>query len=139
MKKTALINSDISNVVSTMGHTDEITICDAGLPIPSDVKRIDLALTYGVPTFMQTVKMVLSELQIEGVILANEFPEVSPELHAELIAICEEEQAKTGKSITISYVSHEALKVQTKRSRAIVRTGECTAYANVIFQSGVVF
>ncbi|MDW1631375.1 RbsD/FucU domain-containing protein, partial [Vibrio sp. Y176] len=42
-------------------------------------------------------------------------------------------------SIEIKYVSHEAFKARTEQSRAVVRTGECTPYANVIFQAGVVF
>ncbi|WP_043886497.1 RbsD/FucU domain-containing protein, partial [Vibrio sp. 16] len=44
MKKSTLINAELSYLVATLGHTDEITICDAGLPIPDDVQRIDLAL-----------------------------------------------------------------------------------------------
>ncbi|MEF1307007.1 RbsD/FucU domain-containing protein, partial [Vibrio owensii] len=39
----------------------------------------------------------------------------------------------------INYVSHEDFKARTEQSRAVVRTGECTPYANVIFQAGVVF
>lgn len=51
MKKSTLLNSELSYLVATLGHTDEITICDAGLPIPDEVTRIDLALTHGVPSF----------------------------------------------------------------------------------------
>lgn len=50
MKKGVLLNSDVSAVVSRLGHTDQIAICDAGLPIPAVTPRIDLALTQGVPT-----------------------------------------------------------------------------------------
>lgn len=139
MKKSALINSELSYLVSTLGHTDEVTICDAGLPIADEVQRIDLALTHGVPAFLDTVKVYLSEAQIEGVILAEEFKAVSPELHNTLLEVIEKEQADTGKEITVRYVTHEEFKAKTADSRAVVRTGECTPYANVIFQAGVVF
>lgn len=139
MKKSALINSELSYLVSTLGHTDEVTICDAGLPIADEVQRIDLALTHGVPAFIDTVKVYLSEAQIEGVILAEEFKAVSPELHNALLAVIEQEQANMGKEITVRYVTHEEFKAKTVDSRAVVRTGECTPYANVIFQAGVVF
>jgi len=36
-------------------------------------------------------------------------------------------------------MSHEALKLSTGTARAIVRTGECTPYANVVLYAGVVF
>ncbi|MGF1722489.1 D-ribose pyranase [Vibrio kyushuensis] len=139
MKKSTLINADLSYLVATLGHTDEITICDAGLPIPDEVTRIDLALTHGVPSFLETVSVLLSESQIEGVVIAEEFVTVSPELHSQLLQELKADEERTGKSINIDYVSHEEFKVRTHDSRAIVRTGECTPYANVIFQAGVTF
>lgn len=139
MKKSTLIHSELSYLIATLGHTDEVTICDAGLPIPDQNQRIDLALTHGVPSFIDTVRVILSEMQIEGAIIADEFSQVSPEHHSALMIILEEEQIKTGKKIVIEYVSHEEFKDRTERSRAVVRTGECTPYANVIFKSGVVF
>lgn len=139
MKKSTLINSELSYLVATLGHTDEITICDAGLPIPEQVQRIDLALTHGVPSFLETVRVVLSESQVEGVIIAEEFASVSPAHHEALIEQLRAESELCGKEISITYVSHEEFKARTEQSRAVVRTGECTPYANVIFQAGVVF
>lgn len=138
MKKTALINPELSYLVASLGHFDEITICDAGLPIPGSTQRIDLALTHGVPKFIDTVSVLLSELQITGVILASEFQQVSPELHDALLKLIEQEQGQ-GQEITVSYISHENFKMRTANSKAVVRTGECTPYANLIFQAGVVF
>ena len=37
MKKHGILNSDISKVLSDLGHTDQITIGDAGLPVPEGV------------------------------------------------------------------------------------------------------
>ncbi|MGF1687251.1 D-ribose pyranase [Photobacterium japonica] len=139
MKKSALINSELSYLVATLGHTDEVTICDAGLPIPDNTQRIDLALIAGVPTFIQTVAAVLGEMQIEGVVMAEEFKHVSPQHHDALLSLIHQEEALCGKTITVSYISHEDFKVHTQNSKAVIRTGECTPYANVIFQAGVVF
>jgi len=138
MKKTALINADLSYIIASLGHFDEITICDAGLPIPDETVRVDLALTHGVPAFIDTVRVILSEMQITGVLLAEEFKGVSPDLHQALIDLIELEKVD-GKNIALTYISHEAFKERTHNSKAVIRTGECTPYANVIFQSGVVF
>lgn len=138
MKKSALLNAKLSYCIASLGHFDEITICDAGLPIPSQPERIDLALTHGVPAFIDTVAVVLSEMQITGVILAEELKQVSPELHLQLLDLIKKEQV-SGHHIDITYISHQAFKDRTIESKAVVRTGECTPYANVIFQSGVVF
>src|SRR5512136_708036 len=82
LKKTPLINSEISAVVAATGHTDQLTICDAGLPIPPEVPRIDLALVRGVPGFLQTLEAVLQELQVEGVIVADEMAQANPAIEA---------------------------------------------------------
>ncbi len=139
MKKSPLLHSELSHLISTLGHTDEVTICDAGLPIPSMSKRIDLALTHGVPSFAQTVDVFLKESQIEGLILAEEFQQISPLHHQALLERIQQEEIISGKKINITYITHEALKSRTVNSKGIVRTGECTPYANVIFQSGVTF
>ncbi|MEG1557577.1 MAG: RbsD/FucU domain-containing protein, partial [Oscillospiraceae bacterium] len=41
--------------------------------------------------------------------------------------------------IPVEYVAHEKLKEMTKVSKAVIRTGECTSYANIILVSGVTF
>ncbi|MGL4944948.1 MAG: RbsD/FucU domain-containing protein, partial [Fusobacteriaceae bacterium] len=53
MKKSRLLNSELSYEISKIGHTAHLTLCDAGLPIPSDVKRIDLAIEKGYPSFVK--------------------------------------------------------------------------------------
>ena len=131
MKKTKLINSEISYTISKMGHTDSLTIGDCGLPIPNEVNRIDLALKYGVPTFLETLDTVLDELCVEEIVIANEIIENNEIIHNEIL--------KRFENIKVTYVSHEEFKNQTKESKAVVRTGECSPYANIILKSGVVF
>lgn len=131
MRKTALLNSDITEVISKMGHKDMIAIGDCGLPIPDETRRIDLAIIKNLPTFMDTMKAILLELQIEEVILATETKDINPKIFDEI-----KEEIKDTK---ITFVSHEELKVQLKECKAVVRTGEQTPYANIILKSGVVF
>jgi len=139
MKKGTLLNSDISSVISRLGHTDSIVIGDAGLPIPQGPQRIDLALTHGIPTFLQVTQAVTSEMQVESAIIAEEIKQHNPQLHSELLALLDLLQQHQGNSISISYVSHEQFKHQTQRSQAVIRSGECSPYANVILIAGVTF
>ncbi|WP_297994808.1 D-ribose pyranase [uncultured Clostridium sp.] len=131
MRKTSLLNSNLSSVISLMGHTDMIAIGDCGLPIPSETKRIDLALVAGVPTFLETLKATLMELEVEEVIIAQETKEVSPNTLSEIEKIIG--------NTKITFILHEELKLKLKECKAVVRTGEQTPYANIILKSGVVF
>ena len=80
MKKQGILNSDISRVLSYLGHTDTIAIGDCGLPIPEETERIDLALKFGVPSFMETLKAVSEDMAIEKIVLAEEIKEQNPEV-----------------------------------------------------------
>lgn len=131
MKKSELLNSDLSYEISKMGHTQTILIGDCGLPIPSGVKRIDLAVKRGVPSFADILETVLSELCVEKYIVAEE-------LHVQNAAM-EQYIKKTMGSIPSGVVSHEELKKMSEHVVCIVRTGEASPYANIILQSGVQF
>lgn len=139
MKKTLNLNAQLSHSIATLGHTDSLTVCDAGLPIPNAIERIDLALTAGVPSFLQTFDVVVSELFVERVLLAEEIKQKNPQVLAALLErLTELEQAQQNK-IQIDYVNHEIFKEQTHYSKAVVRSGECSPYANIILYSGVPF
>lgn len=131
MKKNGILNDRLSKLIAEMGHTDELVIADAGLPIPANSNRIDLALIKGIPAFIDVLKGVLEELVIEKVILASEIKEVSPVLHQEILDLVD--------GIPVEYCSHQEFKERTTKARGIVRSGETTPYANIILVSGVDF
>ena len=131
MKKTTLLQSDLSYVIATLGHMETLVIADAGLPIPAETVRIDLALTRGVPGAIQTLKVVLEEMQVEKVIVAEEATERNPQFLAAVQELLPD--------VPIEYLPHIDFKARTASARAVVRTGEFAPYANVILVSGVVF
>lgn len=132
MKKTALLNSEISYLIASLGHQDLIVIADCGLPIPKGVKRIDIALTDGIPGFIETLKVVLTELYIEKAWIAAELIELEEAIYIQL--------AEAIGDTEIGVLSHDSLKeLMERKAIAVIRTGEKTPFANIILQSGVAF
>jgi len=131
MKKAGTLNQPLSAVIAGLGHMDQLVIGDAGLPIPREIQRIDLALTPGVPSFLETLRVLLEEIQVERAIVAEEMIEVSPDLHGQVQILLRE--------IPLETIPHTEFKKLTNSARAVVRTGEFTPYANIILVSGVVF
>jgi len=131
VKKTGILNQPISSVIAGLGHMDTLVIADAGLPIPPETQRIDLALTEGIPTFLDTLRVVLTEMQVEQAVVAEEMLEVSPKVYEAVKELLGD--------VPIEAVTHLIFKEQTRSARAVVRTGEFTPYANVILVAGVVF
>jgi D-ribose pyranase len=135
MKRTRLLNSELSYEIGRIGHTASITLCDAGLPIPAGVKRIDLAIERGYPSFVRTLDALLSEMMVEEVVVASEIHAQNPALFREMSELFTSHEMKP----RVIEVPHEEFKRLTRSSEVVVRTGECTPYANVILKSGVVF
>lgn len=131
MKKNGILNKEISDVVAGMGHYQPLIICDAGFPIPDEVRRIDLALEPGLPAFMDVLRVVLKELQVEEIIIASETPDQSPERFKEMIALFP--------GITPKLIPHTEFKRMSHNVKACIRSGECTHYSNVILVSGVTY
>ena len=139
MKRGVLLNAPLSALVAQMGHTDEITVCDAGLPIPAGPERIDLALMAGTPSLTTVLTALLTDLVVEKVIMASEIREISPDAHQALVDQIEAHAQAQGKPIAIEYVTHEEFKQTSQECKAIVRTGEVTPYANILLCAGVAF
>lgn len=131
MRKTKVINTQISSVISDMGHFDTLSIGDAGMPVPAGTKKIDVAIENGVPSFIQVLTNILSELEVQKVYLANEIKTVNPE---QLEAI----KALIGET-PIEFIDHSQMKQDLNKAKVFVRTGEMTPYSNIILESGVVF
>ena len=131
MKKSGLLNQPLSNIIAGMGHRDTLAVADAGLPIPLTTTRIDLAIREGLPPFLETLRAVLDEMAVEEAIIAQEMIENSPKMYRAL-------QGLLG-IIPIKTIPHDEFKQRTESTRAVVRTGEFTPYANVILVAGVVF
>ncbi|GAK47600.1 ribose ABC transporter ATP-binding protein [Secundilactobacillus oryzae JCM 18671] len=131
MKKTTVINSELSTVIAGMGHMDWLSIGDVGMPVPMGTKKIDLALTKQLPSFIDVLKNVLSELEVQKIYLAEEIKTVNPD---QLTAI-----KNLLPDVEIEYMPHSELKKNTAKTHAFVRTGEMTAFSNIILESGVTF
>ncbi|QNK69520.1 D-ribose pyranase [Variovorax sp. PAMC26660] len=130
MKRSALLHAELSQVIAALGHGDMLVIGDAGLPIPDGPRRIDLALMRGVPLITDVLKAVLSEMQVESIVVADEAlgdAKKLPGWYPQSLGIAPQT------------VSHEEFKRRSAKARAIVRTGECTPYANIILVAGVSF
>ena len=131
MKKHGILNSHIAEILANMGHTDTIVIADCGLPIPDGVKRIDLSLKIGTPSFRETLLTVLEDMAVEKVTIAEEININNVETFSFI------KNHFTENSIVS--VSHEDFKKMTAKAKAVIRTGEATPYANIILHAGVVF
>jgi D-ribose pyranase len=127
MKKTGIINGPISAVIAHLEHSDMLTIADAGLPVPDTTQRIDLALKPGVPGFLETLEVVLTEMFVEKAYVSEDILTVSPHIHTGIRELL---------GVPVETLPHADFKKLTGSSKAVIRTAEFTPFANVILVAG---
>lgn len=131
MRRSGLLNAPLLGHLGRLGHTDLVVVADCGLPVPRDVPLVDLALTFGVPSFVDVLDVVLGEVEVEAATAAREATD------GPVRAWLRAREAQLGGAPEL--VDHDELKRMTARASVVVRTGEATPYANVVLACGVPF
>ncbi|MGI5106184.1 D-ribose pyranase [Treponema socranskii] len=131
MKKSGVLNSDISRILSYMRHTDTICISDCGLPCPDETELIDISLEKGVPDFVRVLKAVVNDMSVEKIFLAEEICVKNPAVLKEIQTLLP--------GVRTDFMPHEEFKKKLLSCRAVVRSGEASPYANIILQSACIF
>ena len=129
MKEVGMLNRQIDSALNRQGHGDELMVVDAGFPCPDDVELIDIALSPGKPSVLEALAEIALVHSVEKVVLAQETQERNP-THFDRVA------AAFGKGVAVEVVPHDALKARSRKVKTIVRTGDFTAWGNVLLVSG---
>jgi len=132
MKRLGHLNRDIARVLAGMGHTDSVVIAACGLPVPDGVECIDVSLTLGVPGFFDVLDSVLADFKVERAVFASESL-------TQNAAVAQRLTQMRAAEVVVEDVPHEQFKRLCQQAKAVIRTGECSPYANVILHSGVIF
>ncbi|MBF7015923.1 D-ribose pyranase [Staphylococcus durrellii] len=134
MKKTEMLNSNVSKAIATIGHFDLLTINDAGMAIPNDDRRIDLAVTKELPLFIDVLKTVLAEMKIQKIYLAEEIKTQNAQQLKQIKALIEDD-------VEIEFIPHSTMKEYLSHplNKGNIRTGEITPFSNIILESNVTF
>ena len=130
MVRRGILNAPLAGALARLGHTHQVVIADAGLPLPYGVPGctvVDLALVAGIPRFEQVLDAVLDTIVVERAEAALE--STSAPAH-EWVA---------GRIDNLTLISHDELKARLPYTQLVIRTGEATPFANVILHCGVPF
>lgn len=123
MLKRGILNAQLAELLASLGHTDTFIVADCGLPVPTEVPVVDLAVVFGLPRFAPVLEAILAELEVEAFTIADQTPK----------------EIRSLLSVPASEVSHEELKEMIPQAAFVVRTGETTPFANVVVHCGVPF
>ena len=129
MKEIGIVNRDLAYALSIQGHGDLLMVVDAGFAIPLGVKVIDISLAENKPMVIEVLAELKKFFSVEKLIMAKQTRDISPSLfHSISIAF--------GDKIDLDIIDHGELKKLSREVKTVIRTGDFTAYGNVIIVSG---
>ena len=129
MKEVGIVNRDIAAVISEQGHGDLLMVADAGFAIPMGVEVIDISLSENKPMVMDVLVELSRFFSVEKIYLSRETQEISP-THFRKVT------EAFGEPMEVEILEHEDLQKMSREVKAVIRTGDFTAFGNVILVSG---
>ena len=129
MKEVGVLNRGLAMAIAKQGHGDLLMVTDAGFAIPIGVEVIDLSVEENKPMVLEVLAMLKKYFSVEKMIMANQTKDVSPTLFSNI-------SKAFGEGVEVDTVEHSAIKEMSKTVKAVIRTGDFTAYGNVILVSG---
>ena len=130
MKRSGILNAELSRVIATLGHTDILMVVDAGFPIPRDAHRIDLAITEDLPRLEDVLRVIAGEVIVEGVAYAEDITTNNPRLAQTVAELFPDAPLETKPH-------SEMLTTMAGKAKAIVRTGAFNPWGNIALTCGV--
>lgn len=131
MLQEGILNPKVLELVARIRHTNTLVICDWAFPYWKEIETVDLALTRGIPMVLDVLKLLQPNFKIGHIWQAEEFLSTNP---AETVTAFDEEFAACpGAEITRE--PHLDFKNRVPNAIGLIRTGDPTAYGNIIVES----
>ncbi|WP_372805777.1 D-ribose pyranase [Pontiella sp.] len=129
MKEVGMINGQIDAALTRQGHMDLMMVVDAGFPCPDHVELIDIALAEGVPSILDVLAELKKVHSVEKIVVAQETRDHNP-------TYFEQATQAFGEGVEVEVIPHAELKERSHGVKTIVRTGDFTAWGNMMLVSG---
>lgn len=127
MKRHGVINQPLSNALAGLGHGDYFLLCDAGFPVPKEMERIDLALSFDIPTMKQCLKAILDEIIVQKVTIAEEMKVWNKEGYDFVKNTFQKQDWRE--------IPQEEVVRLARNAKFIVRSGETGCYSNILLEA----
>lgn len=123
-----IINPGVNSLLSRVRHTNTLVIADAAFPSWPQVETVDLSLVRGIPTILQVLDAILPNWKCGEVFMAREFKEANDvKTRAAFKRAC--------RGIKMTFEPHLDFKGRVPGAIGLIRTGDTTAYGNIILVS----
>ena len=123
-----IINPHVLSLLARVRHTNSLVIADAAFPFWPQIETVDLSLVKGVPAVLQVAEALLANWKCGQIFMAKEFKTHNDRKHQAAFA-------RALKGMQITFEPHVDFKKRVPYAMGLIRTGDTTAYGNMILIS----
>jgi D-ribose pyranase len=131
MIQQGILNPDILHLLARIRHTNTLVIADWAFPYWPEIETVDISLTQGVPTILQVLELLKPNFKIGRILQAEEFLTTNPEETVKAYNTSFQEIPNA----VIEHPAHNDFKKLVPNAIGLIRTGDTTAYGNLILES----
>ncbi|MDA0204992.1 MAG: transport protein RbsD/FucU [Acidobacteria bacterium] len=128
MIQTGIINPHVLSLLARIRHTNTLVIADWAFPHWTEIEVVDISLTPGIPMVLDVLDLLKPNFKIGEIWQAEEFLRTNPaETIKKFDAACS--------GIKVTREPHIDFKKRVPQASGLIRTGDPTAYGNIILES----
>ena len=135
MLQKGILNPAVNDLLSRVRHTNTLVIADWAFPYWNEIEVIDLSLTKGIPLITDLLDVLKDNFKVGQIWQAEEFLTHNP---AEVISTYDrkfEAFKRLHSDLQVTRLPHNSFKEHVPNAIGLIRTGDPTAYGNVILES----
>lgn len=128
MLQKGILNPHVLELIARVRHTNTLVISDWAFPYWPEIETVDISLTRGIPMVLDVLDLLKDNFKIGRIWQAEEF------LHTNSKETVERFAQSFG-NIPLTREAHNDFKKRVPHAIGLIRTGDPTAYGNIILES----
>ncbi|MFW2386151.1 MAG: RbsD/FucU domain-containing protein [Akkermansiaceae bacterium] len=135
MLQTGILNPQINDLLSRIRHTNTLVISDWAFPYWKEIEVVDITLTRGVPLITDLLTLLAPNFKVGHIWQAEQFLDANPQETIDLYESRFDLFRKTHSPLEVTRLDHDEFKKKVPNAIGLIRTGDPTAYGNLILES----
>lgn len=131
MLQIGILNPHVLGLVARIRHTNTLVIADRAFPFWPEIETVDLSLTEGIPTVLNVLDALRPNFKVGRIRQAAEFLGTNSDPTIQRF-----DEAFAGfPEASVERLPHRDFKAFVSGAIGLIRTGDPTAYGNLILES----
>ncbi|MFC7338475.1 RbsD/FucU domain-containing protein [Haloferula chungangensis] len=131
MIQNGILNPHVLELIARVRHTNTLVISDWAFPYWPEIETVDISLTRNIPTVLDVLNLLKQNFKIGKIWQAEEFTTTNS---ARVIEDFDASFAEIP-NVSVCRLGHDDFKKLVPSAIGLIRTGDATAYGNLILES----